>query len=58
MEALILTLPTLILLAIPVLLLVFIGMEAAEMLSKIEGRKKEKVKVKAAVEEQNGLFIR
>ncbi len=58
MEALILTLPTLILLAIPVLLLVFIGMEAAEMLSKIEGRKKEKVKVKAVAEEQNGLFIR
>ena len=39
-----LTLPSLILLAIPVLLLAFIGMEAAEMLSRIESRKKQKVK--------------
>ena len=55
MEALILTLPTLILLAIPVLLLAFIAIEAVEFLSSIESRKKQKVKTKNG---ENGLFIR
>ena len=55
MEALILTLPTLILLAFPMLLLAFIGIEAAELLSKIECKKKQKVKTKNG---ENGLFIR
>ena len=45
MEALILTLPTIILLAIPMLLLAFIGIEVAELLSKIERKKKQKVKI-------------
>ena len=44
MEALILTLPTLILLALPMLLLAFVGMEVAELLSKIESREKQKAK--------------
>ena len=55
MEALILTLPTIILLAITMLLLAFIGIEVAELLSKIECKKKEKVKTKNG---ENGLFIR
>ena len=55
MEALILTLPTIILLAIPMLLLAFIGIEVAELLSKIERKKKQKVKTKNG---ENGLFIR
>ena len=55
MEALILTLPTIILLAIPMLLLAFVAMEVAELLSKRESRKKQKVKTKNG---ENGLFIR
>jgi len=44
MEALILTLPTLMLLAFPMLLLAFVAMEVAELLSKIESREKQKAK--------------
>ena len=55
MEALILTLPTIILLAIPMPLLAFVAMELAEILSRVESRKKEKVKTKNG---ENGLFIR
>ena len=55
MEALILTLPTIILLAVPVLLAAFLAIEVAELLAKAESKRKP-VKVKA--KEENGLFIR
>jgi hypothetical protein len=55
MEALILTLPTIILLAVPVVLVAFLAVEAAELLTRVESKRKP-VKVKA--KEENGLFIR
>ena len=44
MEALILTLPTLILIAVPVLLAAFVAIEAAEILSSISIKKERRVK--------------
>ena len=39
-----LTLPSLILLAIPVLILAYVGMEVVEILSRVESREKQKAK--------------
>ena len=56
MEALILAVPSLILLAAPVLVVAFLGIEVAELLTSL-GERGEKVKAKAN-EEENGLFVR
>ena len=56
METLILTVPTLILLAAPVLVVAFLGIEVAELLTGL-GERREKAEVKAD-EEENGLFVR
>jgi hypothetical protein len=57
MEALMLTFPSIILLALPVLLFAFIAMESADLISQlVEKMKKSRVKVKT--EEEKGLFIR
>ena len=55
MEALILTLPTIMFLAVPVLLVAFLGLEVAELLSKAEPKRKP---AKVKTEEEDGLFIR
>ena len=52
----ILAVPSLILLATPVLVVAFLGIEVAELLTTL-GERGEKVKAKAN-EEENGLFVR
>ena len=56
MEALILAVPSLILLTIPVLVVAFLGTEVAELLVALEERR-AKIKAKPN-EEENGLFVR
>ena len=56
-----LTFPSIILMAIPVLLLAFIAMESVDLISALtEKMRKSRVKVKAKVEteEESSLFIR
>ena len=56
-----LTFPSIILLALPVLLLAFIAMESVELVSTLTEKMRKsrvKAKTKAETEEQNGLFIR
>ena len=56
-----LTFPSIILLAMPVLLLAFIAMESVDLISALaEKMRKSRVKVKAKVEteEESSLFIR
>ena len=56
MEALILTVPSLILLATPVLVVAFLGVEAAGLLTAL-GERREKAKARAN-EKENSLFVR
>ena len=61
MEALMLTFPSIILLAMPVVLLAFIALESVDLISALtEKMRKSRVKVKAKVEteEESSLFIR
>ena len=56
-----LTFPSIILLAMPVLLFAFIAMESVELVSTLTEKMRKsrvKVKAKAETEEENGLFIR
>jgi len=56
-----LTFPSIILLAMPVLLFAFIAMESVELISTLTEKMRKsrvKVKAKAETEEENGLFIR